>query len=326
MTGAAALHQDALVWDAHSCLPLIPGIGLEALARHRRAGVDFVSVNVGMDMNPLDQVLRVIASFRAWLQENPAECVLAGTVAEVRQAKAEGRLAVAFDLEGAMPLLDDPDMVAVFHRLGVRQIHLAYNRNNAVAGGCHDEPRGLTALGRQVVAAINRAGMLMDCSHTGIRSSLEIMEVSTKPVVFSHANPRALVDHPRNVTDEQMAACAATGGVVGINGIGLFLGDPNASSAAMVRHIDHAVGKIGVAHVGLGLDHSFDLGIDDLPPGTDRAYWWPGYQPMAALGFAPPEQFPEITEGLLRLGYGETDIRAILGGNFARVAEASWGG
>ena len=201
---ARALHAEALVWDAHSCLPLKPDADIGDLLRHKAAGIDYVSVNVGMDMNPVADVIRVIAGFRASLAARPEDFVLVGTVAELRQAKRDGRLAVSFDLEGSLPLAGDLAMIGLYRDLGVRQMHLVYNRNNAVGGGCHDLDFGLSDYGRRVVAEINRVGILMDCSHTGERTSLEIIEASTKPVVFSHANPRALVDHGRNISDAQI--------------------------------------------------------------------------------------------------------------------------
>ena len=325
-TAARALHADALVWDAHSCLPLKPDADLGALARHKAAGADFVSVNVGMDMTPIADVVRVLAGYRAWLERHRGDFVLAGGVADVRRAKREGKLAVAFDLEGSLPLGGDTAMVRLYHDLGVRQIHLAYNRNNAVGGGCHDADIGLTEFGRRVVAEINRTGLLMDCSHTGHRTSLDIMAASTTPVVFSHANPRALVDHQRNITDRQIDACAATGGVIGINGVGLFLGDPQAGTAAILRHIDYVTQRAGPRHVGIGIDYSYEAVGDDVPADVDPAYWWPedaGYD-FDELRFAGPEQLPEITAGLLAMGYAEGDIRAILGGNFLRAAAATW--
>lgn len=323
---AATLHRDALVWDAHSCLPLRPDADLGRLSRHKAAGADYVSINVGMDMTPAADVMAVLAAFSDGIRARPDDFVLAGTVADIRRAKQGGKLAVAFDLEGSLPLQGEIAMVQRYYDLGVRQIHLAYNRNNAVGGGCHDVDIGLTDFGRQVVAEINRVGMLMDCSHTGHRTSLDIMAASTRPVVFSHANPRTLVDHGRNITDEQIDACAATGGVIGVNGVSLFLGDPAAGTDSILRHIDHLVQRVGAAHVGLGIDYSYDAVTDDVPEGDDAAYWWPedaGYD-FETIRFAEPEQFPQITDGLLGMGYGEADIRGILGENFARVAEATW--
>ncbi len=323
---AAALHRDALVWDAHSCLPLKPDTDPARLSRHRAGGVDFVSVNVGMDMTPVANVMAVLAGFRAGVLARSDAYALAGTVADIRRAKQQGKLAVAFDLEGSLPLQGEIAMVRRYYDLGVRQIHLAYNRNNAVGGGCHDEDIGLTAFGHAVVAEINRVGMLMDCSHTGHHTSLDIMAASTKPVVFSHANPRTLVDHGRNISDQQIDACAATGGVIGVNGVSLFLGDPAASTEAMLRHIDHLVQRVGADHVGLGLDYSYEPVTDDVPEDDHPDYWWPtgaGYD-FDILRFAEPEQLPKLTEGVLGLGYNEADIRGILGENFARVAEATW--
>src|SRR5436305_6950436 len=114
---ARKVHAKSLVWDAHACLPLVPGTSMAALERHRAAGISFVSVNVGMDMNPLSQVMRVIAGFRAWLEAHDDRFVLAGTLEDVERAKAEGKLAVAFDLEGSVMLEDDPGMVRLFRDL-----------------------------------------------------------------------------------------------------------------------------------------------------------------------------------------------------------------
>ncbi|NCY26722.1 MAG: peptidase M19, partial [Alphaproteobacteria bacterium] len=191
-------------WEAHACLPLHPQASFTPIERFHAVGVHYVSINIGMDMNPLSQVMQTIAGFRASVAAQPERFVLANTVQDVERAAAQGKLAIGFDLEGAMPLLEQPDMVALYQSLGVRQMHLAYNRNNSVAGGCHDVEQRLTPLGYRVVQAINAAGVLMDCSHTGRRCSLDIMAASSAPVIFSHANPLSLVEHGRNVTDEQI--------------------------------------------------------------------------------------------------------------------------
>ena len=328
LSRAAALHRDALVWDSHACMPLHPDADLGALARHRAAGVDFVSINVGMDMNPLAQILTTIASFRAQLERRADLFVAVGDARDVERAKALGKLAVAFDLEGGVPLCERPEMVRLFYDLGVRQIHLAYNRNNSIGGGCYDDDVPLSALGRRIVRAINDAGMLMDCSHTGYRTSMDIMAASRAPVIFSHANPRALADNGRNIRDDQIDACVATGGVVCVNGVGRFLGDPEARTEAIVRHVDYLVQRVGALHVGLGIDYEYDQGLNDTPPGLERAHWWPpahGYGPEGArIRIAAPEQFPEITAGLLDLGYREAAVRSILGANMLRLARQVW--
>lgn len=323
---ARELHRKSLVWDAHSCLPLRAGADMQALERHRAAGIDYVSINVGMDFNPVEQIMRVMASFRAWLAAHPKDYALALTVEDVRKAKAEGKLAVSFDLEGSDMLRGDLAMLRLYRDLGVRQIHLAYNRNNAVGGGCHDVETGLTPFGREVVAEINRLGMLMDCSHTGHKTSMEIMEISKLPVIFSHACVRTLKQHARNIRDDQIDACARSGGVIGVTGIGIFLGQNDNSSETVLRHVDYVAERVGAKHVGFGLDFVFQRGGDEYPPGFKRADWWPPgneYDTPNRRNVVP-EQMPEFTEGLLKRGYSEADIGGILGENFLRAAAATW--
>lgn len=321
-----------LVWDAHTCLPLHPAADFGPLERFRALGVNYVSVNVGMDMNAVPQVMAVIAAFRSRLSAQPDRYVIPETVADIERAAATGRLAVGFDLEGALPLLEEPAMVALYARLGVRQIHFAYNRNNSVADGCHDVERGLTALGRRMVAAVNAAGVLMDCSHTGRRCTLDIMAASSRPVVFSHANPLALVEHGRNITDEQIRACAATGGVVCVSSVSAFLGVAAPTAADVARHAAYVAGLVGARHVGIGLDIGWrQSGLDDWPAGSvDPSYWWPraaGYDfAIARMSYAPVEAWRELPLELARLGFRADEIAGILGGNMARVAREVWPG
>lgn len=326
---ARALHADALVWDAHACLPLNPDADITALRRHKDAGVDYVSINIGMDMNPLEQVLTVLASFRAQLRAHPDLFVAVETTDDVRRAKREGRLAVSFDIEGGNLFCERPEMVQLFYDLGVRQAHLVYNRNNAIGGGCYDQDVPLTALGRRIVEAIHACGMLMDLSHTGYRTSLDIMALGLGPCVYSHANPIRMGGNKRNITDEQAKACVATGGIVCVNGVGRFLGAPSAPTTAILDAIEIFADLLGPQHVGLGIDYWYDLGLPEDPPGMDRAFWWPpehGYGPggVAEVKIAAPEQFPEITEGLLRRGWSEHDIRGVLGLNMLGLAERVW--
>ncbi len=316
-------------WDAHMCLPLHPQASFAPIDQLRAGGLNYVSINVGMDMNPLAQVLSVIAGFRSTIAAHPDRYVQANSVADIERAKAGGQIAIGFDLEGAMPLLDQPEMVALYAALGVRQIHFAYNRNNSVADGCHDEPRGLTALGRRMVAAVNAAGLLMDCSHTGRRCSLEIMAASSQPVIFSHANPLALVEHGRNITDEQIRACAATGGVVCLSGVSRFLGTDTPGAQDVARHAAYVADLVGVQHVGIGLDNGFSQDdLDDRPPNFDPAYWWPvaaGYgNGIASVKYTPLNTWEQLDAALLAAGFSAAEVAQILGANMLRVASQVW--
>jgi membrane dipeptidase len=316
-------------WDAHACLPQHPQADFTPVRRLHAAGVNYVSLNVGADMNPISQVMSVIAGYRATIAADPERYVLVSSVDDIIQAAADGRIAISFDLEGALPLLEQPEMVDLYAHLGVRQIHFAYNRNNSVADGCHDAPRGLTSLGHSMVEAVNRAGMLMDCSHTGRVCSLDIMGASSQPVIFSHANPYTLVQHGRNVTDEQIRACAATGGVVCVSGLSFFLGSERPGADDVARHVAYIADLVGVAHAGIGLDICFQqAGLDDTPPGDfDPSYWWPasaGYSMDKPPSFTPPEVWRELPAALRKVGMSEADVALVLGRNMMRVAQQVW--
>ena len=155
---------------------------------------------------------------------------------------------------------------------------------------------------------------------------MEAMDVSTDPVVFSHSNPRAVWDHDRNITDDQIRACAATGGVVGVTGLGIFLGANDSSTDTMVEHACYLAELVGPEHVGIGLDHIFD-DLDLTEELSARPDYWPpgqGYDTPHING-AQPGQIYEICDQLLARGFSDTEVTGILGGNFLRVAQQVWG-
>ncbi len=313
-------------WEAHACLPLVPGQDMSGLHRYREAGFHHVSLNVGMDMTPFATVLQTLAGFRAWLARHTEHFSLVGSLSELQQAREQGRLAVSFDLEGSTMLLDDPAMVGLFASLGVRQMLLAYNRDNSCAGGCHGAGGGLTALGRAVVAAGNAAGITLDCAHASERASFEIMEASTQPVIFSHTNIKALYDHPRTLSDRQIDACAEQDGVIGLTGLSIFLGDPQATVASFVRQIDYLAERVGTRHIGIGLDTELCPAHLDVPAGVDAEDWWPARYYGQPNGHTQlqPEALPELKQQLTSRGYTDADVEAILGGNFLRIASLTW--
>ncbi len=318
---AQALHERSLVWDTHACFPLNPNSDLTELQRYKACGVNFVSLNIGMDMDSFENVMQVLARFRNYIAAHTDEYVLALTVNDILQAHTSGKLAIAFDLEGSDPLLGNLNMVSFYYDLGVRQMLLAYNKDNRASGGCTEGHIGLTDFGRDVIREMNRVGMVVDVSHMGYRATMEAFEVSSKPVIFSHSNPKGLKDHARNITDEQIRACAQTGGVIGINGIGDFLG--GTSTELFVRHIEYVLGLVGPEHVGIGLDYVVDKQelIDYI---TNNPGVFPPEKFNDFLAFVEPEQLPECTELLLQRGYSEQVIQGILGGNFLRVARETW--
>jgi len=246
------------------------------------------------------------------------------TVDDIHCARRDAKLAVAFDLEGMNALNGDIGMVDLYYRLGVRQMLFAYNRNNLAGGGCHDEDIGLTDFGRAVVREMNRVGMVVDCSHCAYKTSMEAIEASEAPVIFSHANARKLWDHERNIWDDQIKACAATGGVIGVTGVGIFLGPKGPTVEHLVEHIDHMVDLVGPDHVGFGMDSVLRAHKPNQAFTRNRDYWPERQYPDGGTGYVPPEEAPRLTQALLDRGYGEADVRGILGGNFLRVAETVW--
>ena len=314
----------SLLWEQHCCLPLVPHADVGELARYQRPGGAYVSVNVGYAPHAADDVLTLL---RAWRQRIRSDdrLALTPTMMDIDAAVAEGRVAVGFDLEDSGPLEGDLRRVAEFHELGVRTLLPTYNHRNAAGSGCLDATdEGLTPYGRDLVRELNAVGIVADGSHCGERTALDLCEVSTRPVVYSHSCLRAVWEHPRNITDDQARACAATGGVIGITGVGIFLGPNEATMAALCRHIDYAVELVGVEHVGVSTDYPFDA--EDLRREmVDNPHLFPeSYTRWGPIDFIAPEEFLGVGAALRERGYPDDAVAAIVGGNFRRVAAAAW--
>jgi membrane dipeptidase len=157
------------------------------------------------------------------------------------------------------------------------------------------------------------------------------MAASSAPVIFSHANPLALVEHGRNITDEQIRRCAATGGVVCVSGVSRFLGQPHPTATDVARHAAYVAALVGVEHTGIGLDISFrQPGIDETPPGShDPGYWWPraaGYDRQTFPSTYPPvSAWKALAPALRTLGMSDHETGLVMGGNMQRVAQQVWG-
>jgi membrane dipeptidase len=293
------------------------------------AGINWASVSVGSDdSRALYDTMRVIARDLEFIRRDPTRFMLVRSVADVRRCKAEGRLGFSFNIQGVNPLLGDLNMVQVYRDLGVSHMLLAYNQRNFAADGCYEAgDAGLSAFGVQLIERMNEVGMIVDLTHTGRQSSLEACELSRYPVIFSHSNPKALLDHRRNIDDDQIRACAKTGGVIGVNGMSTFVSaDDDISPERFIAMIDHIAALVGVDHVGFGLDYvSSPAGLQAFVRreparmgGGDPTYL------RDTLCFARSGIIHDIAEAMLRRNYSETQTRGVLGENWLRVCAEVW--
>jgi membrane dipeptidase len=321
------VYRSSIVWDM--TLPWIgfgrPELRPAVLPRLKACGYTCVSLTMATDEESLEATTQAIAHERAHILSRPDLYVLVETADDVRRAKAQDKLAVAMHFQGTNALARNLHMVEAYYRLGIRHMLMAYNQKNAVGDGCHElTDAGLSRFGRALVAEMNRVGMLVDVSHTGYRTSMDVIAASTQPVVFTHSNPKALWDHPRNITNDQAKASAATGGVVGVNGVGIFMGDNDASTEALYRLVAYYRDLIGAEHVGLGVDFSFDTESIIRKARSSAAQYPSGGGYDKELAFVQPEQVADLANLLLRRGFSAREVQGILGENWLRVTSQVW--
>ena len=229
---------------------------------------------------------------------------------EIVEAVGKGKHAAVLAVEGGEPLMGDPRMISVFHKLGVRSMGLTHFPRNRLADGSAEvsSDSGLSSFGVSVVEAMNDLDMVVDVSHINERGFWQVLELSKAPAIASHSNCKALCDHHRNLTDDQIRAIGDKGWTMGITYVAPFLEkveDPTdfgsgSSVDRVLDHIDHAVTLIGSEHVGLGSDYL-------------------GAGPTKIKGIEDISKTPNVTRGLVDRGYSDEDIENILGGSFLRV-------
>lgn len=320
------LVADALVWDM--VYPLEPSVGndLDALDRWHATGFNVVSLTIAGDDQNAGEAFRRVAAARNIVLARSDQFHLIYDIRDVGVAKDAGKLGISFHFEGTRCFERDLNVIEAFVRLGVRHTLLAFNSANCAGSGCAEKTDGgLTAFGTRLVCEMQRVGMLVDLSHVGFKTSMDTIEASTRPVIFSHSNVDAVAQSFRNLRDEQIRGCAATGGVVGLSASSEYLGDWNVRPETFFRHLDYIVQMVGPRHVGLGLDVVIDAEAvtsvarsrpDQWPMALDAS--WRGFR------YLQPEALPELVDLMLSHGYGEDAVRSILGKNFERVCLEAW--
>lgn len=314
------LHFDAIVVDGH-CDTLGAVLRGERTLGERsdRGHVDLsrlraggVTAQIFACFVPVDEYRRGAARhamqrmdmLHQALESYPDALLLAGSAADIRRAKAEGKVAGILGLEGAEPLEGSIEVLHCLYRLGVRNFGLTWNFRNEVADGVMegDDAQGLTPFGVQVVEECNRLGILIDVSHLAPPGVEDVLRVSQRPVIASHSNAAALHPHERNLTDSQIEAIARGGGLIGATFVTEFLAarGQRVTVEHVLDHIDYLVRTAGPEHVMLGSD--FDGAT--MPEGLEDA-----------------ARYPVLTAGMLARGHDELTVRQVLGLNFLRVFE-----
>ncbi|PKO08096.1 MAG: peptidase M19 [Chloroflexi bacterium HGW-Chloroflexi-2] len=322
------LYRDALVWDNNLSWAL-GGYGDAAhLIRFKKSGVKVVAISVFFrDIEGIAKTFRAIASVFADCKKHKDEIMIVKSVDDIMKAKTEDKIATFMTFQETLPFEENLDLIQLYYNIGVKQALLAYNSRNSVADGCAESSNaGLSNFGKMVVKEMNEVGMIIDGAHSGYKSTMEAMDLSTHPFIFSHTNVYNLYEHYRNVRDDQIKACASTGGVIGITGSGDYMGEVHPNSETIFQHVDYIAQMVGAEHVGFGLDyvlnpeHFFETGVYPFP------HRWPmtpagKYQVYDFLG---PEYIYGVVELMNSHGYSEKDIRNVLGDNFLRVAKQTW--
>lgn len=339
MSQAADLHRDALVIDSHNdtAVALIrqgnrglggendPGrrerAGAVAYLRQYIGGDPTIQLNIPhMRAGGIDAAFFAVDTTRAWgnhllyaldahgylkreIAAHGADIDLARSAGDILAARESGKLAALLAVENTAALERSIYALDALYELGVRTVTITHSARNEAADGCEVEGGGgLTGFGRQVIDRMNELGMLIDVSHLNERGFWDVLDRSTHPVIASHSCCHQLCPHPRNLTDEQLRALGAAGGVVALTYVPFFIDTQAPSLPRLVDHIEHALEMAGVAGVGLGSD--FDGGGDLLESAS---------------------QVPQITDELVRRGIAVDTIRALLGGNTYRLLEKTIG-
>jgi len=330
---AQRLHREAIVVDAHNDLVLsitAPGLGERSTFKHRwlpelRAGGVNVQVcplysDPEIPEAHLRQTLRQIAALKREVELNPADLAICRSGEEIDAAVNSGKIALVIAMEGALALGPDESILEIFYELGVRMISFTHMGRTLLADGSGEDATGsrLPRAGVAVLREMERVGIVFDVSHLGAAGVEHVLELATRPVIASHSALRALRDHHRNLTDEQLRGIAATGGVIGLNLLACFIDQENPTIDRVVDHYEHLVEVVGIEHVGVGPDFIADTYDDLYPAHADLTS--EGLDTRVNIeGLHASRHLPNLTAALLRRGFSEDDVRLILGENHLRV-------
>lgn len=327
------LYEDSIVID--TCAPLA------SVKDHYKNFINGRLTAIGATVFPVTGYLpETIKGIAQWYDRiNGDERLMQIlTVEDFYMAKKENKLGIILCFQGTNHIQSDLSFLEVYYRLGIRQILLCYNRRNAVGDGCEEPSNGgLSIFGEKAIKEMNRLGIVVDLAHTGYRTTMEAMEVSKKPCIFSHGNPYNVHQSPRNLKDEQILRIAKMGGVIGLNGFPTFVSSsamPNVNQ--LIDHVDYFAKIIGIDHVCLGLDYCEsmagvipdDVAMAEYNYRIETGQWSAATYPPPPYHYpreiAIPDMLPNLVPALKARGYAESDIKKILGENYIRVLKDVW--
>jgi membrane dipeptidase len=299
-------------------------------------GVHAVHATIAYHESFREMVLN-IESFNSWFEQFPELIFMGRCGDDVRRAAADGRTAIFFGFQNPSPIEDDLGLVEICHTLGIRFMQLTYNNQSLLATGCfEDVDSGVTRFGRQVIAEMNRVGLVIDMSHSAERSTLEAIEISERPIAITHANPSWWHPALRNKSDEVLRALTDAGGMLGFSLYPHHLKDSsNCTVASFCQMISEAAERYGVNHLGLGSDLCQDQ-PDSVVAWMRNGRWTrqtdygegsvsaPGF-PTQPSWFTDSRDFGNLREGLGAVGFEANDVDGLMGGNWLRFYDESFG-
>lgn len=302
----------------------------------RSGGVDAVHVTISYHENFRETVLNV-EQWNRWFEQFPDLIFQGFTGDDVRRAKAEKRTAIFFGFQNPSPIEDDIGLVEIWHRLGARFMQLTYNNQSLLATGCYEaEDPGVTRMGREVIAEMNRVGIVVDMSHSAERSTLEAMEISSRPIAITHANPAFWKPALRNKSDAILKGLAETGGMLGFSLYPHHLNNgTDCTLADFCTMIARTAEIMGPQNIGIGSDLCQDQ-PDSVVTWMRNGRWTktldygegsataPGF-PRQPDWFQDNRDFGNIRQGLAATGLGAAEIDGIMGENWLAFYDRSFG-
>ncbi|UYI49355.1 dipeptidase [Vibrio natriegens] len=322
---ATDLHDDSIVIDG-----LVIAKWDRALFEDmRKGGITAANCTVSV-WEGFQNTVNNIVEMNNLLEENNDLVIKVRTTDDIRKAKQQGKTGVMMGFQNAHAFEDQLGYVQVFKDLGVGVVQMCYNTQNLVGTGCYERDGGLSGFGHEIVAEMNKVGIMCDLSHVGAKTSKEVILASEKPVCYSHCLPSGLKDHPRNKSDEDIKFIADHGGFVGVTMFAPFLKNGIHSTIDdYVEAIAYIFDLVGEDQIGIGTDFTQGHGQPFFEWLThDKGY----ARRLTNFGeIINPEgirtlgEFPNLTEALLRHGFSETQVRKIMGENWLRVLGEVWG-